>query len=262
MRHRVLALALPFLAACGVRESRAPKPAAAPSDSVATAVPAAVQKPSLSARVTVVFEDDIAPTRRPDRPGAPRSAPSQKPVLNEITATLARQLSQRGGIAWSATRQLQWSDFRAAPQPQGREAALSTTGQISGSACSGTQFQYGVIAGFIPAESWVKPDVAANPQQSGMALAHERLHFDITEIIARELRQKLATMPRPCDMTEADRDALGAESFEEEKRVQQRYDDETNHGLDLAAQNRWASWAGNSLRALQEFAAPIAAREN
>ena len=212
-----------------------------------------------SKQFTAVFEDEV---ERTPRAPAGKPAPKSPPVLSEITLTLTRQLSDRGAIQWSAARALQWSDFQAPPQPQGREAALSTTGQISGSACSGTQFQYGVYAGFIPGESWVKPEVVANPQQSAIALAHERLHFDITEIISRELRQKFATVEKPCDMTEVERDAMGAAAFEEEKKVQQRYDDETRHGLDAGAQGRWAGWAGTTLLQLQAFAAPIGAREN
>ena len=97
---------------------------------------------------------------------------------------------------------------------------------------------------------------------SAIALAHERLHFDITEIIARELRQKFASVEKPCDMSDAERDAMGAAAFAEEQRTQQRYDDETRHGLDAAAQARWAGWALNSLLQLQGFAAPVGFRDN
>jgi hypothetical protein len=135
-------------------------------------------------------------------------------------------------------------------------------GQISGSGCDGSQFEYGVIAAFIPSESWVRPEVAANPMQSAIALAHEQVHFNISEIISRELRRTLATVEHPCQMSDAQRDALGAAAFNEERTTQQRYDDETTHGLNSAAQERWAAWAAQMLVSLSAYAAPFASRKN
>lgn len=272
------ALAFALAAACGGHGARDSEAPAAKTDSTIVVAPppvASAPKPAKSGNasglVTAVFEDRVertsrAPAREPASNSAPNPAPppapKPPPVLSEMRATLAAQLAQRGGIPWNPARPLQWEDFQAPPNPEGREAALSMTGQISGSACAGSQFQYGVIAAFIPRESWVLPRVAGNPEQSPIALAHERLHFDITEIIARELRQKFASVEKPCGLSEAGREAMGAAAFEEEKKVQQRYDDETKHGLDLAEQARWAGWAVTTLGQLRDYAATVGARDN
>ena len=181
---------------------------------------------------------------------------------DRIAASLRSQLAERGGIQWDPSRPLHWGDFRAPPQPAGREAALSEVGQISGSGCDGSQFEYGVIAAFIPSESWVRPEVVANPMQSAIALAHEQVHFNISEIISRELRRTLATVDHPCQMSDSDRDALGAAAFNEEKNTQQRYDDETAHGLNSEAQVRWAAWSVQMLGSLSAYAAPFGSRKN
>jgi hypothetical protein len=266
MRLPLLALTLSILAACEDHAS-ARKPRAGALDTAIVAAPVATarrnQPVRSNATVTAMFEDEIArPPHPPVRTAGGEPDANIPQSTDRIAASLRSQLAERGGIQWDPSRPLQWSDFRAPAQPQGREAALSEVGQISGSGCDGSQFEYGVIAAFIPSESWVRPEVAANPMQSAIALAHEQIHFNISEIISRELRRTLATVVHPCQLSDADRDALGAAAFNEERNTQQRYDDETAHGLNSAAQQRWAAWAAQMLASLSAHAAPFASRKN
>jgi hypothetical protein len=203
--------------------------------------------------VTAVFEDEIERTARP---------PARVQGADRVYASLVAQLVGSGGIQWRPTQPLGWGDFQGMPRPAGREGALSEIGQISGSACAGSQLQFGVLAVFVPRDSWVLPSVAADPRQSAIALSHEQTHFNITEIIARQLRRTFLTVEHPCAMSASERDALGSAAANEELVVQTRYDGETNHGLDREAQERWRSWAVAQLDALAAYAAPAGTRQD
>ena len=267
MRPYQLAFILSLLAACTDHGAGPRKRPAAVRDTVVAPAPAIARKNAQPIRasglVTAVFEDEVArPSHSPARTAGGEPDANIPQSTDRVAASLRSQLAERGGIQWNPSRPLQWGDFQAPPQPAGREAALSEVGQISGSGCDGSRFQFGVIAAFIPSESWVRPEVAANPMQSAIALAHEQVHFNISEIISRELRRTFMTVEHPCQMTDDQRDALGAAAFKEEQATQQRYDDETTHGLNSAAQQRWAAWAAQMLGSLAAYAAPFSSRLN
>ena len=264
---RRFVFALIILAACIGHGAGGRKQRAAVHDSIAAprqpAAPAKTTPVRTAGLVTAVFEDEIArPPHPPARTAGGEPDANIPQSTDRIASSLRAQLSERGGIEWSPSRPLTWNDFQAPPQPSGREAALSEVGQISGSGCDGNLFQYGVIAAFIPRESWVRPEVVGNQMQSAVALAHEQVHFNISEIISRELRRTYMTVDHPCKMTDAQRDALGAAAFDEERVTQQKYDDETMHGLNAEAQQKWAAWSVQMLGSLAAYAAPFGSRPN
>ncbi len=93
-------------------------------------------------------------------------------------------------VEWQPDFKLNWSNFRAAV-PQGSSAAATTASGISYdfstySDGKETKLDFKVSTYFYPDKSWYKPTVA-----NEVTLAHEQLHFDITEIFARKLRKEL-----------------------------------------------------------------------
>lgn len=103
-------------------------------------------------------------------------------------------------------RTLSWSDFKGKPE----KGALATT-------CSGIVIDGGkTIAVFYPYESGtLTNDVAA--------LRHEQLHFDITQTYARKIKEG-------CDSKDAIKEWILLED---------KYDKETNHGLNMEIQKQW-----------------------
>ncbi|MBT8236619.1 MAG: DUF922 domain-containing protein, partial [Bacteroidia bacterium] len=94
-------------------------------------------------------------------------------------------------IVWSADRRLNWSDFKDVSPDSSPVAALTASG-ISYSFSSMEQngemiADFTVTAFFYPTRSWVQDHLA-----SANILAHEQLHFDITELFARKFRARLA----------------------------------------------------------------------
>lgn len=103
-------------------------------------------------------------------------------------------------------RTLSWSDFKGKPE----KGALATT-------CSGIVIEGNkTVAIFYPYESGtLTNDVAA--------LRHEQLHFDITQMYARKIK-------------------YGSDSKEAIKEwilLEDQYDKETNHGLNMEVQKKW-----------------------
>lgn len=107
-------------------------------------------------------------------------------------------------------------------------------------------FQVGTI--FDREQSWVRPGA-----KTDRLLGHEQGHFDLKEYHARLMRKAAADHQGVCPLT-----AEGFSRFDAmidsigriERTTQARYESESNHGLDLPGQEKWAaeiaSLIGNS----------------
>jgi len=94
-----------------------------------------------------------------------------------------------------------------------------------------------------PARSWVRPGA-----ESQALLAHEQGHFDLAEAYRRLLVAKLVGLAEQGPSPEAAQAALLARATAVAEAIlgrmeaaQHRYDEETRHGLDAAAQAAWLS---------------------
>jgi hypothetical protein len=157
-------------------------------------------------------------------------------------------------IIWSATRRLTAADFLA--RTDGRYplsvAALTASDIKAGAACRDFVFSGSVKATFDPNTSWIR-----NPQKLTEALLrHEQLHFDITEIYARRLRQKLVVFKQTadCNKLQPAFNNLTKGVYAEWGREESRYDQETGNGLNAAKQDYWERQVQIKLDQLKEFA--------
>jgi hypothetical protein len=154
-------------------------------------------------------------------------------------------------IAWSAARPLTWADFQGKPQPAEQLAALTAANIDAQIGCRDYVFAGQVQAVFIPAESWVRDAKKASPN----LLRHEQLHFDITELYARMMRQKLSLTKFDCEHLQPAFRNLSNASFSAWKREEARYDGETNNGLNEVKQKFWEAQVAQRLALLDKFAA-------
>jgi hypothetical protein len=168
-----------------------------------------------------------------------------------LATALAEDMAAERGMPWSATRRLSWSDFQGRPPQTGEEGARTAYGLYYAWSCRGEAFSFHAVAAFHPLRSWVKPIVVGHPGESGRVLRHEQTHFDITEVFARRMRQRFATLASPCARDDAELRRLARELVDAEKETQQRYDRETNHGL---LTDRQAGWNADVARMLQAVA--------
>ena len=155
-------------------------------------------------------------------------------------------------ISWSATRPLTLADFLGRPAAGEPLAALSATDIRAGAACRDYVFSGTVKATFDPNTSWLRDAKGATP----MLLRHEQLHFDLTEVYARLLRQKLVAFQAKanCEKLQPAFDNLTKPLYTAWNREQNRYDQETNHGLNAVRQVYWEKQTQLRLEQLQAFA--------
>jgi hypothetical protein len=183
------------------------------------------------------------------RPVGESAAPPPPPLEAEISG----QMAARGALRWSAARPLAWTDFRGTAPSGGMEGAQTAYGLFYGLRCTRDVFQFQVTTGFLPRDSWVKPSVLASADESRRTLAHEQTHFDLSEVYARRMRRYFADLFRPCDQP-LDRWRAVAEKFvRDESSAQDRYDDETRHGLIADRQRTWTADVTDQLKELGKF---------
>ncbi|HEX7081692.1 MAG TPA: hypothetical protein VF329_11815 [Gammaproteobacteria bacterium] len=169
-------------------------------------------------------------------------------------------------IVWSAGRPLVWSDFRGPVDPDAppRTAASTSSSLTLGyelevrqdRRCTFVITSIETLATFEPSASWVKPG-----QRTAEVLEHEQGHFDITQVhkmIPDREARGLVGDERRCpsgaamEAIQARAAAIVAEVrdrvWADLRDVQERYDAETAHGTQRAAQREWSARIEEALR--------------
>ncbi|RMB63879.1 DUF922 domain-containing protein [Dokdonia sinensis] len=140
-------------------------------------------------------------------------------------------------LAWDEDRILTWNDFKGAPQTVDGFAASSSTGisQAYEIDSEGYLNKPGtkVTAHFYPEFSWYQ-----TKDTSDHLLNHERAHFDITEIYARKLRERILEFKFTSN-SKAEIQALYNQVEKERQAMQQQFDLETNHSRNHSQELAW-----------------------
>ncbi|UFH55963.1 hypothetical protein [Spirosoma sp. KNUC1025] len=141
-------------------------------------------------------------------------------------------------VHYNPDRKLTWADFKAEPRRGSHYAAeVFTSFAYEGK----STVKDGVIilnltakAYMLKESSWGRPDA-----KNAYALNHEQRHFDIVKIIAERFKRKVQADILTLEDYNSQMQYEFLESFREMNRLQTQYDDETNHSLNQAAQERW-----------------------
>jgi hypothetical protein len=181
---------------------------------------------------------------------------------------VARSHAQEPGtpaavIGWSDTRKLAVNDFKGKSPARATEASLSLVAIDALWECADGKGTSRARAVFDPARSWWRePDgnlwqsvddaslLAPRDDNGRGLLAHEQLHFDLTELWARKMREKFEGLPAVC------KTPGGAPAFEKAiadmerdwQKEQKQYDQETDHGLNAVTQRAWERRAQKALK--------------
>ena len=141
-------------------------------------------------------------------------------------------------VHYNSTRKLTWADFKAEPRRGSHYAAeVFTSFAYEGK----STVENGVIilnlmakAYMLKNSSWGRPDA-----HNAYALNHEQRHFDIVKIIMERFKRKIQVD----NLTLEDYNSIiqyqFIETFREMNQLQTQYDNETNHSINQAAQERW-----------------------
>lgn len=153
-------------------------------------------------------------------------------------------------IPWNAQQKLIWDDFQGPADEASSSKAYTWTKISMGWECDGDVFKLTAIAKFDKARSW-KKDVL-----TPALLAHEQLHFDITELYARKMRAHFASLTDACKLSTEEVSAQGQKLLDEWNARQKLYDKETAHSKIKDEQARWEVMVAKEIKALAKFAAP------
>lgn len=161
-------------------------------------------------------------------------------------------INQAPFMNWDPNYRLEWSDFKGEAITGTQVAAVTSSGITFGFSSKKTarklvSFDYYVISHFYPNQSWYIKDRA-----NKVILEHERLHFDITELYARKFRQRIENTKFTVNIDREMKqlhDGINAEL----KAYQERYDDETEHSINVKAQEAWNKKIALELKKLSYY---------
>ncbi len=156
-------------------------------------------------------------------------------VLSQLN--LFGQKNEVESVKWSPEK-LVWEDFSGKPNPNQEHHAASTQSGITYTWSYETKsdsidLKFEVFANFYPNSSWVIPE-----KKTSYLLAHEQLHFNISELYARKLFRTFKAYV-PMRNIRRDLTRIYQQIELERKKTQILYDRETNHGLLKEAQQEW-----------------------
>ena len=151
-------------------------------------------------------------------------------------------------IPWSASRRLNWSDFKSRPDNNSTNAAL-TSSKITFNYSYGSEkgFSFAIACEFDNQKSWGKI-------KTDYILSHEQGHFDIAEIYARKLYKALKSYSFNERLAKKEIPSMYDKIMKEESDLQNQYDSETNFSRDKQQQAAWLLRIQRELDKLKEFA--------
>lgn len=169
-------------------------------------------------------------------------------ILHILSLTLSVMVStiQANLIEWSADRKLTWNDFKAQPDKNSTNAALTSSSINIEFGYNNSGLKYNIKCRFDQNLSWgrIKNDYI---------LAHEQGHFDIAEIHARKLHKLLRTYKFNSRTVSKDVNRIYETVMKEHHAFQSQYDQETNYSRDPAQQNAWKDKIEEALKDLVEY---------
>jgi hypothetical protein len=167
-------------------------------------------------------------------------------------------------IEWSTDRKLDIKDFKAKVPALSWEASRSWVAIEADWGCREGQAFSESRAVFDPSRSWWRNAdsniwqgsddsllLSTRDDHGRGLLAHEQLHFDLTEVWARKVRaQFFKALPEACRVPGGTRgiEKAIADIERDWEREQKIYDDETDHGANAVQQKVWALKTEKALR--------------
>lgn len=167
-------------------------------------------------------------------------------VFKEITTP------QEDTVFYSPKRPLIWDDFKVRTGKPGSRyaAAVFTSFGYEGSSYPKDDdlvVEIGLKIFMVKSMSWARPD-----SRNAGTLRHEQIHFDITRLVVEKFKERL----RKAELTIEDYDSeiqyQFLEAFREMNNDQEKYDGETGHGLNTAAQAAWDKKVAAQIAAVYE----------
>jgi hypothetical protein len=167
-------------------------------------------------------------------------------IVTDLVFGQEHTSAARDVILWNEYYKLGWHDFEG----KRSEDAIGDAGSVVQIKAKPylvkNKIQYDVAALFVRHKSWVS-------DKSEALLAHEQLHFDIAELYARKIREKISELSKRNVNDIKIYNAAIQELLEESNNLDMRYDTETLHGALVRKQEAWETKIKQQLRSLENF---------
>ncbi|MEO6135644.1 MAG: hypothetical protein ABIP35_10855 [Ginsengibacter sp.] len=154
-------------------------------------------------------------------------------------------------IFYDFNRPLTWNDFNGKPDPNHSGEAVTSSGFAFDSEMNLEDETFELIIGvysfFTKSDSWKKTKV-----NSDYHLLHEQLHFDITRIGAEKLLQELQEAPINKNNYQTLLNQIFEKVYAENSRLQNQYDMETKHSIDVNKQKEWDNKIALELKKIKQ----------
>ncbi len=141
-------------------------------------------------------------------------------------------------ITWKASERLTWHDFKGKIPNKARAAATTASGITYRFSTTGNRdhmkVDFKVDTYFYPNKSWYQPELCDD-----VILSHEQLHFDISELYARKLKERLNQAKFTRKNIKSKVKVIYRKINEELNDFQNKYDNETNFSRDREQQLIW-----------------------
>lgn len=150
-------------------------------------------------------------------------------------------------IYWE-DRKVSWEDFKGRAPSSTPYVAMTWSAIRFGYSGEGYKLNISVHTVFDPKQSWKKKNV------DDYILKHEQGHFDITEIHSRMLRKKIKEYRfNKYEKIPDDLQKMFNDQFKECDKMQDDYDDETDHSKKKKEQLLWDNQIDSLLNSLNDF---------
>lgn len=155
-------------------------------------------------------------------------------------------------ISWRDDIKLTWNEFKGAPKKIGTAVAVTASGitfeySVKEKNSRIVSFDAHVYAHFYPQKSWYIKE-----EGTDHILAHEQLHFDITELYARKFRKQI-TQLKISNNLRSELQKLHYSINKEVETVQNRYDQESDNSVNLEFQSKWEKYIKQELTKLEAY---------
>lgn len=160
--------------------------------------------------------------------------------------------SNEVAISWRNNYKLSWEHFKGQPQKNTDAVAVTASGitfsySLKHRNSEVIDFTANVEAHFYPEKSWYIKERA-----NQYILAHEQLHFDITELHVRKLRHQISQV-KINNFLKKTLDRLHQNSNEELAKMQKLYDTESHNSINTEAQTKWQKFVAKELEKYEAY---------
>ena len=154
-------------------------------------------------------------------------------------------------IFYDFNHPLTWNDFKGKPDLNHSGGAVTASGFAFNSEMNFEDGTYELVIGvysfFTKHDSWKKPII-----HSDYHLLHEQRHFDITRIGAEQLLHELPGAKINENNYQTLLNRIFQKVYAENNRLQNQYDLETKHSIDVNQQKVWDNKIALELKRIQQ----------